>query len=947
MAACFALSPQVHAQATTDPHATWLTIRSDHFVIQYHEPLGVVARRVAFIAERAHAILTRVLGHEPGERTYIVLRDDTDFANGSANAIPYNNVTLFATGPDDVGTLDDYDDWMAELVTHEYTHVLHLDTVSGIPELINLLMGKVYPPNSLLPRWFVEGLAVHQESSHTSGGRLRGTQFDMYLRMAALEDRLLSLAQVTNIINEFPGGNAYYLYGSRFMHYIAERYGDELMAAMIDDFGDELVPYGLNRIALRHTGKSFVELYDEWQAGVRREYRAVEASVRSRGLIAGTRITEHGEVANYPTFLSDHEIVYAASTPDEPQQLRRVDLRDGSSSRLERISGRSASSLHPDGRRLYFATPAPYRDRYGFFDLHVYDLEEDELERLTRGLRAESPSVSPDGRRLAFTINGAGTRHLAVARIDDVEESRRVLVRSRRFDQVYTPKWSPDGRTIAFSAWRRGGYRDIYLVDVETGAETRLTRDRALDTGPEWSHDGRWLYFSSDRTGISNIYAYELASGRTMQVTNVLGGAFQPAISPDGSTMVYVGFTSRGFDLWSLPLDPAAFRAADPFSDDRPEAIDDDEILPLVAEAYNPLETFLPRSYSVSVDNDGRQTRLLLRTTGGDIVGHSTLAAQVAVGLSRGDVDVDLDFTWARSLLPLRFSFFRREDVLGGLFIGGEEENWDAIRIGGRVEVGYPLPSLLHSEQIALSYSVSHIEEAAPVRANLDPNTPPPTLPRRGFAGSVRAGWFWSDVRRSAHDVSSTEGRTLSLALDLTHPLFGSPFQALTATWGITQYIENPFIERHVLALRYAGGLSTGAVFGVGGYPTQDLIQAVLNFSFFGGVALRGFPEGFRYGSQYHLLQSEYRFPIASPEWSIGTLPLYVSRIWGLVFFDAGNAFSEPFDLANFAFGTGGELLVELYTGYYINVTLRFGIAQGIGQDGETQFYFHLGSPFN
>jgi hypothetical protein len=916
-------------------------------VIHYHEPLGVVARRVALVAERAHAILSRVLRHTPNERTYIVLRDDTDFANGSANAIPYNNVTLFATGPDDIGTLDDYDDWMGELVTHEYTHVLHLDTISGVPELINLLMGKVYPPNSLLPRWFVEGLAVHQESGHTSGGRLRGTQFDMFLRMAALEDRLLTFAQITNIINEFPGGNAYYLYGSRFMRYLADRYGDEIIADMTEDFGDEIVPYSLNRICRRHTGKTFVELYDEWQATVRVEYGALEARLRSRGLLEGTRITDHGEAANYPLFLSDHEIAYEASTPDDPLQLRRIDLRDGTASRIERIRGRSALSLHPDGRRLYYAAPAPFRDRYGFFDLHVYDLEEDESERLSHGLRAESPSISPDGREVAFTVNGAGTRHLAIASLRDLEHTRRIVVRSRRFDQVYTPKWSPDGRSIAFSGWRRGGYRDIFLVDVESGTETRITADRALDTGPEWSRDGRWLYFSSDRTGIANLYAYELASGATMQMTNVLGGAFQPAISPDGSTIVYVGFTSRGFDLWSLPIDPSTFRAAEPYADVRPEPTSDHEILSVPAEAYDPFETFLPRSYSLSIDNDGSQTRLLVRTSGGDVVGHASYAAEFAIGLSRGDVDFALDFAWSRSTVPVRLSFRRRDELLGGLFVGGEEQRWRAIVLDGTVDLGYSLPGENHSEQVALSYSVSHIDEADAVREDLDPNDPPPSLPRRGFAGTARVAWSWSDVTRSAHDVSSTEGRTLTLSLGLTHPLFGSQFRALTASWTATQYLENPWIERHALALRYAGGLSTGAVFSVGGYPDQDYVTALMNFVFMGGVALRGFPNGYRFGSQFHLLQAEYRFPIATPEWGVGLLPLYVSRIWGLAFFDAGNAFSAPFDLEEFAFGTGGEILVELYAGYYLNVTLRFGIAQGIGGDGETQFYFHLGSPFN
>src|SRR5262249_19270865 len=158
--------------------------------------------------------------------------------------------------------------------------------------------------------------------------------------------------------------------------------------------------------------------------------------------------------------------------------------------------------------------------------------------------------------------NGAGTTHLAVAELANVQRTVRILVRSNRFDQVYTPRWSPDGRFIAYSAWRKGGYRDIRLVDVKTGEVMDVTYDRAMDTGPAWSPNGRTLYFSSDRTGIANIYAFNLDDQTLYQVTNVLAGAYQPDVSRNGKRLVYVGFTSYGFDLYSMDLEPQRFRRA-------------------------------------------------------------------------------------------------------------------------------------------------------------------------------------------------------------------------------------------------------------------------------------------------------------------------------------------------------------------------------------------------
>ncbi len=245
-----------------DPRLVWRTIETPHFDIHYHEPLGVVARRVAVVAEHAHAVLSEALDNHPDEKVQIVLSDDTDFANGSASALPYDNIRLFVTGPEDFSTLGDYDDWLSELVTHEHTHILHLDQAGGIPAIINAIFGKVYAPNHILPRWFLEGFAVFQESRRTSAGRLRSTLFDMYLRMDALEDRLLRIDQISSGIDDWPHGNVWYLYGSRFIEYIARRHGDQALTRMAHDYADEVLPYGINRMARRATGRSLVELYD-------------------------------------------------------------------------------------------------------------------------------------------------------------------------------------------------------------------------------------------------------------------------------------------------------------------------------------------------------------------------------------------------------------------------------------------------------------------------------------------------------------------------------------------------------------------------------------------------------------------------------------------------------------------------------------------------------------
>src|SRR4030095_5676518 len=101
------------------------TIETDHFVLHYYAPLGDVARCIAVVAERAHRNLAPALDHEPRGKTLIVVVDDTDSANGFASTLPRNAIQLYATAPNSFSELDDHDDWLYGLISHEYTHILH------------------------------------------------------------------------------------------------------------------------------------------------------------------------------------------------------------------------------------------------------------------------------------------------------------------------------------------------------------------------------------------------------------------------------------------------------------------------------------------------------------------------------------------------------------------------------------------------------------------------------------------------------------------------------------------------------------------------------------------------------------------------------------------------------------------------------------------------------
>src|SRR5262249_48885664 len=154
---------------------------------------------------------------------------------------------------------------------------------------------------------------------------------------------------------------------------------------------------------------------------------------------------------------------------------------------------------------------------------------------------------------------------------------------------------------VVYSAWTAGGYRDVRLVDVATGTFVDVTHDRALDVDPIFSPDDRTIYFSSDRTGIFNIHAYDVATAGLKQVTNLRTGAFMPAGDARGATLVSVGYTKDGYALFPMPLDRARFLDALDAPHDRPDPPEEPSVTRFAKPRYEPLPTLLPRHYLVKL----------------------------------------------------------------------------------------------------------------------------------------------------------------------------------------------------------------------------------------------------------------------------------------------------------------------------------------------------------
>ena len=534
--------------ASFDPDLKWRTLKTPHFNITFHQGEAALAEEVAGIAEAVFEKMTAELGTIPKRPTELVLIDPTDMANGYATSMPVNTIVIFVTAPNESSVLSQYADWNDAILTHEFTHTLHLDTIEGLPKLLRLALGRVVNIHRTSPGWTIEGLATLQETRHTTGGRGRSNVADMIKRMAVLEDEFPPLGNMDGFQIDPPAGNLRYLFGQDFQQYIADSVGEKVWTKWLHAYGGG-VPYWLP--TKRVFGKRLVPMYKDWRSHLQEKYAAQAVKIRGRGETEIRLISDGVASCMGPTWSPNgKKLVYSCAHPVDGASIKV--LKHNKTEPKTAIKGAFAQDFtwRADSKAFFFSATHTVDSFNLYDDLYYHKLGHKKAKLLTRGKRVRQPTLSPDGRDLVMVRNKLQQNQLARFTVDQHLDT---FTKLSDHTQLANPVFSPDGRYLALSVWEHG-VRDIWIYDPEGKPYRRVTADAAHDMDPVWSADGRWLYFSSDRSGVFNIYAVNLADESVHQLTNVLGGAFHPAPHPSGDRIAFESFSNNGPDIVEASL---------------------------------------------------------------------------------------------------------------------------------------------------------------------------------------------------------------------------------------------------------------------------------------------------------------------------------------------------------------------------------------------------------
>jgi hypothetical protein len=411
---------------------------------------------------------------------------------------------------------------------HEIVHLMQFDLAASLP-------GGAQANLFALPLWWVEG-----QAEYLSLGR-HDPLTAAWLRAALASDQLPTLVSLSTDPRLFP-----YRYGHAVWSFIGGRWGDHV----IEPLFRASVVSGIGAVMQTVLGVSPDDFTALWHQSVHDAYAPVIAT-RTSPAASGRQIIRDdiSPVTLAPAISPDGQML-AVLTP-RPFFGVNLDLVSVATGRVLRTLAGPAREPHADALSFLYAAGAWSADsrkfahivsRRGDHELAIVDVRSGQRQRRIRldGVQSISGvSWSSDGRTLAVAGTSFGQPDLWLY---DLESNIQSRVTNDAFAELL-PAWSPDGRMLAIATDNHDGSDldaldfgplRVALLDPASGRVRRAAGLDALDrtfpgarvSNPQWSSTGQTLYVVADGGGVSDVYAVGLRSGTITPVTQLSSGVY-------------------------------------------------------------------------------------------------------------------------------------------------------------------------------------------------------------------------------------------------------------------------------------------------------------------------------------------------------------------------------------------------------------------------------------
>lgn len=537
----------------------------------YFDPVQTyLAPHVARCFQNSLAAHQSTLSFDPTEKTTLFLRDFSDYGNAAAGAIPRNTLLIDIAPISYTFETFTASERMCTLMNHEMVHIVTTDQATRRDKRARSFFGgKVTPvdkhPETILyayltnprfaaPSWYLEGIAVFIETWMAGGyGRAQGAYDEMVFRSMVRDDAHfydpLGLESEGSKI-DFQVGVNNYLYGARFMSYLAYTYSPEMLISWVTRKEGSKAHYAAHfehifGIPMNQAWQDWIEFEHEFQTknleAVRRYPITPYTDISNRGL---------GSISRTYFDPETRKLHWGLRYPGVVAHISSRSIDDGTTIRLVDIKGPmlykvTSLAFDQESKSLFYTT-----DNNAYRDLMSISVDGGKPKLLLKDARIGELVFNKADRSLW------GVRHL-----NGIATLVRIPYPYNEWNQIHSFPYgqllydldiSPDGQLLSTSFGEINGDQSLRIFNIEKLLEGDITPEKEFDFGqavPEafvFTPDGRYLFGSSYFTGISNIFRFELATEEIEAVSNAESGFFRPVPLDDESLLVF-RYTGEGF----------------------------------------------------------------------------------------------------------------------------------------------------------------------------------------------------------------------------------------------------------------------------------------------------------------------------------------------------------------------------------------------------------------
>ncbi len=905
-----------------DPSLSWKTHESEHFLIHYPENLSHFVSKVDMLSSSSHETLSPYFNWQPKSKTHVVLLDEVDQANGFATPIPNNTMTLYMQPPTH-GELLVYDDWLAMLIHHEYTHILHIDKVLDSPSFLREIFGRfiLLFPNALHPNWFQEGLATYMETDDQRHiGRGQSDAFQMMMRQEVIKG-IKPLSRINTVsAHDWPFNSAY-LYGVYFFKFIHDVYGEQAIKNFVNNYSNNLLPYKVDSNPRRVTGKTLSELWPEFSDYLNGYFDPQINRIKSQSQNPYKPLTKDYLAIGLLAKGVGSSIWYSALDFSKGANLYR--LADGKSNLEVELNSLATVDVSASGDVL--VSQLEYCDQYSqYYDLYL--LKDDQLQRITHCGRYRMAKWNNQGQILALKYNQG------IAQIDVLNESGELLStlwRGLEGDILSAFDVSDSGGVAATIKFDNAPW-NLYLLEGE--AWQALTNDTATQTNPVFSNEE--ILYTQSQIGQLEAYRLNLKTRLKNRMTNTLSGIKQVLPSKLGHATA-LRYTASGYQIASIEQQSFATLYERPLLDKIKEVVP--ELNLNLDSPYTPYKSLLPSYWLPVWVNDGNLQEVGFFTSGNDALGLHSYVGQLTYekhhkrGL--GNLTYIYNNRWLLGLQKTLTSTSFSDDV---------------SELGTQLFAGfiYPIQQVQNSFYPYLAYVNDQSKFIGEEFKLLNGRDIRDVEIRDNW---LALGLIYDGLRTSLNAGDASDGWQASFSVEDAEVADNSYAEGQVLNLGARYYYS--FSWGHALAQRLfvGSGVDTQSKsdFQLGGSRSDAYIGPGIQLKQ-RKYALRGFDDDLAElrGENALVYNIEYRLPFSWFDHNVMAPPVGFAG-WSLRgFIDNGAAWNNNESLKDVYSSIGGEIVLDNTLFYYLNIRLRLGAAKGLDTIGSDTVYMEIGGAF-